>query len=112
MTIPAEPAVKPGGKRIDQKTGRRDDWVLKTLAGLIPGLGIALATAGIFAWAGPGGLHAPNKYQFVMWMIAPIWALIVSLCFLFPTGRDAWAGLGKVCFYSFAGLAICRILFG
>ena len=72
----------------------RPDWTSKTLAGLFAGFFIALGLAGIFAWAGPGGLDAANKVQFNMWLITPLWMLIWSLVYLFRSGLHAWAVLG------------------
>ena len=71
----------------------RPDWWRKTLAGAVLGWTLALALTGLLAWVGPGGLHAPNKVQFLMWMIAPIWMLIFSLGYLIPTGTRALMSL-------------------
>lgn len=70
------------------------DWWLKTLAGLILGFTLALGLVGLFAWFGPGGIDADTKVQFNMWMIAPIWLLILSFSFLFKTGLRAIGYLG------------------
>ena len=71
----------------------RPDWWRKTLAGAVLGWPLALALTGLLAWYGPGGLQAPNKVQFLMWMIAPIWMLVFSLVYLIPTGTRALLGL-------------------
>lgn len=80
----------------------RADWWSKTLAGAILGWTLALAIAGIFAWAGPGGIAAPNKTQFVMWMIAPVWMLVFSLSYLFRSGLRAvlWLGAANALAYA------------
>ncbi|NVD97290.1 hypothetical protein [Massilia sp. BJB1822] len=80
----------------------RADWWSKTLAGCILGWTLALAVAGIFAWAGPGGADAPNKTQFVMWMIAPVWMLVFSLSYLFRSGARAllWLGAANALAYA------------
>lgn len=65
------------------------DWWSKSLAGTVLGWTLALALAGLLGWYGPGGLHAPNKVQFLMWLIAPIWMLILSFTYLVPTGLRA-----------------------
>lgn len=80
----------------------RADWWSKTLAGAILGWTLALAVAGIFAWAGPGGIDAPNKTQFVMWMIAPLWMLVFSLSYLFRSGLRAalWLGAANALAYA------------
>lgn len=64
-------------------------WWVKTFAGLILGLSLSYAFVMIFAWYGPGGIDAPVKVQFNMWMISPIWLLILSFTYLFKTGLKA-----------------------
>ncbi|WKD26081.1 hypothetical protein NDQ71_20035 [Pseudoalteromonas sp. KG3] len=65
-------------------------WWVKTIAGVILGLTLSYAFVAIFAWFGPGGLTATAKVQFNMWIIAPIWLLILSLTYLFKTGAKAF----------------------
>ncbi|MCG5240292.1 hypothetical protein ACIU1J_29210 [Azospirillum doebereinerae] len=89
----------------------RPDWWSKSLGGVILGFTLAVALSGVFAWAGPGGAQALNKYQFNMWMLAPIWLGIVSFCFLFRSGRDCWTWLGGANLAAFAALYVCRALF-
>ncbi len=86
----------------------RRDWVSKTSAGAILGLSLAIALAGLFAWLSPGGLETPNKFQLVMWLVAPIWLMTLSLCFLFASGKRAWLWLGGVNLMAYAGLFACR----
>lgn len=64
-------------------------WWVKTFAGLILGLTLSFALVITFAWYGPGGIDAPVKVQFNMWMISPIWLLILSFTYLFKTGLKA-----------------------
>lgn len=89
----------------------RRDWFSKTSAGVILGFTLALAFAGLFAWLAPGGLDAPNKFQIVMWLIAPIWLTTLSLCFLFFSGVRAWLWLGGANLFAYAGLFACRYFF-
>jgi hypothetical protein len=85
MDANANPAaVKP-----QKKPAIHPDWWSKTLAGAVLGLTLAFAVCGLFAWWGPGGISAPNKVQFVMWMITPLWLVIFSLVYLFRTGLRA-----------------------
>jgi hypothetical protein len=83
-------------------------WWTKTLAGALLGLSLALALAGLFAWLGPGGIAAPQKSQFVMWMIAPIWMLIFGLVYLFRTGLRAVLWLGGANVLAYAALMAAR----
>jgi succinate dehydrogenase hydrophobic anchor subunit len=64
-------------------------WWLKTLAGAILGLTLSYGVVAIFAWYGPGGIDAVVKSQFNMWIISPIWMLVLSLTYLFKTGLKA-----------------------
>lgn len=89
-------------------SGIRHDWLSKSLAGALLGFGLAVALAGLFAWAGPGGPDAPNKYQFVMWLVAPIWLGAASFCFLFRSGLCAWLWLGGANLLAHGGLYACR----
>ena len=51
--------------------------------------------SGLFAWLSPGGIAAdPGKVQFNMWMIAPVWATVLGLVFLFRDSLRAWLWLG------------------
>ncbi len=83
-------------------------WWTKSLAGLVLGLTFAFAIVGIFAWYGLGGIQAPNKVQFNMWMISPIWLLILSFSFLFRTGTRAIVILGAANLISWATFLLLR----
>jgi len=72
----------------------RPDWWSKTFAGVVLGAMLAFALAGIFAWAGPGGITPPDKSQFVMWLIAPVWMTVLGFVWLFRTGTLALLWLG------------------
>lgn len=65
------------------------DWWLKSIAGTVLGWTLALALAGLWAWWGPGGIAAPNKVQFNMWLIAPLWMAALSTVFFVRTGARA-----------------------
>ncbi|QNN46938.1 hypothetical protein H9L17_01845 [Thermomonas brevis] len=70
-------------------------WFGKTLAGTVLGFGLALALSGLFAWLGPDGIDGGGgKVQFNMWLIAPLWAGVLSLVYLFRTPLRAWLWLG------------------
>lgn len=88
------------------------DWWSKSIAGTLLGLLIAYALVGLFAWAGPGGIDAPDKEQFNMWIITPIWLTIFSLTYLFHNGLRAWLWLGSVSVALMALLVLTRWLLG
>lgn len=73
------------------------DWFGRASAGLILGLAIALGASGLMAEAmGLKDTYFSLRGQFTMWMMAPVWALILSFCFLFRSGLRAWGVLGAV----------------
>ncbi|KZN61754.1 hypothetical protein [Pseudoalteromonas luteoviolacea] len=76
-------------------------WWSKTLAGIFAGFFLSIGIVGIFAWLGPDGLTQQIseeqrlwKTQFNMWIITPIWLIILSFVYLFRTGKQAWTWLG------------------
>lgn len=71
------------------------NWFGKASAGLILGLAIALGVSGLLAAAmdlkeSPFSLQG----QFTMWLMSPVWCLVLSFCFLFRDARHAWGILG------------------
>jgi hypothetical protein len=92
----------------EKKAPIRPDWWSKTLVGCVLGWTLALALAGLFAWAGPGGIAAPQKNQFVMWLIAPIWMMVFSLSYLFRSGLSALGWLGAANLLAYAVLFMYR----
>lgn len=74
------------------------DWFGKASAGAVLGLAIALLITSIFTLlVVPTDPEAMSgKAQFAMWMVAPVWAAILSFVFLFQNGRRAWLSLGMV----------------
>ena len=89
------------------------NWLGKASAGLILGFVIALSLTGLFAWLWPGGLmHSSGKTQLNMWLMSPVWALILSFCFLFRTGLRAWLWLGGMAIASFSTLVAVKIYLG
>ncbi len=69
------------------------DWWMKSFAGTVLGFSLAIMVVGIFAWWGPNGLESTIKPQFNMWMVTPIWMLVLSSVFLFRTGWRALSWL-------------------
>lgn len=70
------------------------DWFGKSAAGLILGFTLALGAAGLFkVLAGVGDTFFSTKGQFAMWLMAPVWALTLSFCFMFRSCARAWLWL-------------------
>ncbi len=89
---------------------KRLDWASKSVAGTVLGFGLAVGLVGLFAWVGPGGLRAVNKFQFNMWLVPPLWLGILSASFLFRSGLRAWMWLGGANVLAHAALYACRHL--
>ena len=99
------PEIILAGRRVNDSMGkfvateiiklmmRKDIKVLDAKV-LILGFTLALGLVGLFAWFGPGGIDADTKVQFNMWLITPIWLLILSFSFMFKTGLRAIGYLG------------------
>ncbi len=88
-------------------------WFGKSCAGLLLGLGLALAASGLFAWLTPGGVPGGDgKIQVVMWLIAPLWATVLCFVHLFRDTRRAWIWLGAANLVAFGLLAGVRALPG
>lgn len=84
-------------------------WLGKSLAGLILGFTLGLAVSGLFAWMGPDGINAPTgKTEFNMWLVAPVWAAVMSMVYLFGNSRRAWLWLGVANVIAFVLLWIVR----
>ena len=73
----------------------RNDWWGKASAGAILGLGLALSLIGLYAYLGPGGINAPGgRYSLMRYLEVFILISVFGFCFLFRSGRAAWAALG------------------
>lgn len=84
-------------------------WFGKTMAGAVLGFGLALALSGLFAWLGPDGIAGGGgKVQFNMWLMAPVWALVLSFVYLFRDSLRAWLWLGAANVLAFAALWYVR----
>lgn len=69
-------------------------WFGKVSAAVVLGYTFSIGLSGLFAWRGPGGIDAGSgKVQFNMWMLAPLWVAVLSVCFLFRSGLRAWLWL-------------------
>lgn len=88
-------------------------WLGKASAGLVLGFGLALSLSGLFAWWGPGGIDGGSgKFQFNMWLMSPLWVLVLGFVFLFRDSLRAWLWLGMANVVSFALLFASRLLAG
>jgi len=74
-------------------SGRRPDWLSKTLAGLLLGLGLAFAASGLLDLA-LQPMALPTRGQLAMWSVAPVWLGVAGAVYLFSTGLRAWLWLG------------------
>ena len=84
-------------------------WFGKTCAGVVLGFGLALAVSGLFAWLGPDGINAGGgKNQFNMWLMAPLWATVLSFVYLFRSSLRAWLWLGAANVLAFGLLWLTR----
>lgn len=70
------------------------DWFFKVLAALLPG---ALFTYGLAGVVGllchANGSPQSASGQYLMWLAALVWCLLLSFCFLFRTALQAWVVL-------------------
>lgn len=85
----SDPVASSAVPRKSTRTKFNPDWWSKTLTGALSGFTLALGLSGLFAWLGPGGISAPGKAQFTMWIIPPLWMMTFSLVYLFRTGLHA-----------------------
>lgn len=91
-------SVNRPGAAVRRQAGRssgrtRTDWWLQSVSGSVLGASLALALSGLWAWWGPGGLGAAHKVQFNMWLIAPLWMLVLAGVFALRSGWQALWGL-------------------
>ncbi|MCP5471938.1 MAG: hypothetical protein H7A18_07675 [Sinobacteraceae bacterium] len=69
-------------------------WFGKTSAGVLLGYTLSLALSGVIAGLTRGGFEGGSgKIQFIMWMVAPLWAGVLGFVFLFRDSRSAWLWL-------------------
>lgn len=71
----------------------RPDWISKTLAGLLLGLGLAISASALLASL-LAGMPLPVSGQLVMWLVPPVWLGVLSLVYFFSSGLRAWLWLG------------------
>lgn len=91
------------------KSTARTLWS-KTLAGTLLGFSLAMAISALFAWLTPGGPAGLNKFQFVMWLVSPLWLLILGCVYFFRNARQAWLWLGAANLLAFTIYYLSRTL--
>lgn len=87
------------------------DWFGKVSAAVILGFPLALAlTCGFQALFSRGDAYFSAPGQMAMWLMAPIWCALLSLCFLFRSTVRAWAWLAAANLIAWALYAAIRFL--
>ncbi|GMM83411.1 hypothetical protein [Pseudoalteromonas sp. MTN2-4] len=88
-------------------------WWGKTAVGVFLGLALSYGIVALIVWFGPDSINTNLsdqrllwKTQFNMWIVTPIWMLIVSFIYMFKTTRQAFIYLLS------ANLIIYTIFFG
>lgn len=71
----------------------RRDWVAKTLAGSVLGLALALGASGVFSQLN-AGMPLSVRGQLAMWMVPPVWLVVLGAVYFFQSGLRAWLWLG------------------
>lgn len=70
------------------------DWFGKVSAALISGFALSIALTVLFCeLVGVKDSFFDARGQMAMWAVAPIWVGLLSFCFLFRSGMQAWAWL-------------------
>ncbi|WP_435275852.1 hypothetical protein ACMAZF_02140 [Psychrobium sp. nBUS_13] len=83
-------------------------WFAKSLIGAVLSFTLALFVVGIFAWQGFGGIDAPNKVQFNMWVVVFLWLCIFSVVYLFKTALRAFSWLMALNIIAFSLLILVK----
>lgn len=72
-------------------------WWGKTTVGVFLGLALSYGIVALIVWFGPDGINGNLsdqrlfwKTQFNMWIVTPIWMLIVSFIYMFKTTKQAF----------------------
>lgn len=74
------------------------NWVFKVLAALMPGLIFTIGLTGVVGLLShTNGSPQSASGQYLMWLTALVWSTVLSTCFLFRTGRQAWVWLSISC---------------
>ncbi|WGS52376.1 hypothetical protein LFL96_29715 [Paraburkholderia sp. D15] len=82
--------------------------LLKCVAGVLGGFGLAIAASALLARLSPGGLTAASKFHVVMWLVPPLWIAVVSAAFLFRGAARAFVWLAVANAAAFALVLVCQ----
>lgn len=70
------------------------DWLGKASAAVVLGFTLTLAlTCSFGVLFSRGDSYFTAQGQMAMWLVSPIWCLILGLCFLFRSSARAWGWL-------------------
>ncbi|MCX4192555.1 hypothetical protein [Methylophaga sp. OBS1] len=69
-----------------------NDWLSKTVAGLILGFTAALGLSGVLLLI-VSEMNRSASAQLVMWLLSPMWLTLLSTVYLFRNGLRAWGWL-------------------
>lgn len=87
------------------------DWFGKVSAALVPGFALSLALSCTFgALFSRGDAFFSAQGQIAMWLMAPIWSALLSLCFLFRSTARAWTWMAKANLLAWTLYAAARLL--
>lgn len=70
----------------------RRDWLAKTLAGTLLGFTLAMGCSGLLL-AALGSFPPPQRAQFAMWLVVPVWFGVLAACYALRSGLRAWLWL-------------------
>ena len=87
----------------------RRDWLGKSLAGLVLGLLFALGCSALFHALTPN-IGKSVQAQLAMWMVMPIWMLVLAASYGFASGIRAWQWLAVANVLVFVAWLLARFL--
>lgn len=89
------------------------NWFGKVSAAVVLGFTLTLALTCTFAVLfSRGDSYFTAQGQMAMWLVSPIWCLILSLCFLFRSGARAWGWLAVANVVAWAAYVGARFVMG
>lgn len=87
------------------------DWFPKVAAATLPGAGLTLGVIGVLGCVSHGDVTPRGASgQFLMWLAALIWVVLLGTCFLFRSGRRAWLSLVAANIIVWSAYGLTRML--